>query len=54
MARPLTINIYSFLSLYADPHFRVDYAFFSGRAAPVVDCPVSYTNVFDANFDTLI
>lgn len=51
---PLTINIYPFLSLYADPNFPVDYAFFSGGAAPVVDGPISYTNVFDANFDTLI
>ncbi|XP_052182901.1 glucan endo-1,3-beta-glucosidase 5 [Diospyros lotus] len=51
---PLTINIYPFLSLYDDPHFPVDYAFFSGNATPVVDGSVSYTNVFEANFDTLI
>ncbi|KAM7513107.1 hypothetical protein LguiB_011982 [Lonicera macranthoides] len=51
---PLTVNIYPFLSLYADPHFPVDYAFFSGTSTPVVDGPISYTNVFDANFDTLI
>ncbi|XP_047307815.1 glucan endo-1,3-beta-glucosidase 5-like [Impatiens glandulifera] len=52
---PLTINIYPFLSLYADPHFPVDYAFFSGgNSAPVVDGSVTYTNVFEANFDTLI
>ncbi|KAE9448912.1 hypothetical protein C3L33_19224, partial [Rhododendron williamsianum] len=57
---PLTINIYPFLSLYADPNFPVDYAFFptSGSnistSSPVVDGPISYTNVFDANFDTLI
>lgn len=50
----LTINIYPFLSLYADPHFPVDYAFFNGSAAPVVDGSISYTNVLDANFDTLI
>ncbi|XP_031256066.1 glucan endo-1,3-beta-glucosidase 5 [Pistacia vera] len=50
----LTINIYPFLSLYADPNFPVDYAFFNGSAAPVVDGSISYTNVFDANFDTLI
>ncbi|XP_011019284.1 PREDICTED: glucan endo-1,3-beta-glucosidase 5 [Populus euphratica] len=51
---PLTINIYPFLSLYADPHFPVDYAFFNGTSAPVVDGSISYTNVFEANFDTLI
>nr|XP_043628206.1 glucan endo-1,3-beta-glucosidase 5-like [Erigeron canadensis] len=51
---PLTMNIYPFLSLYADPHFPVDFAFFAGTNAPVVDGPVSYTNVFDANYDTLV
>lgn len=51
---PLTINIYPFLSLYADSHFPVDYAFFSGTATPVVDGPISYSNVFEANYDTLI
>ncbi|KAJ4844288.1 hypothetical protein Tsubulata_022335 [Turnera subulata] len=51
---PLTINIYPFLSLYADPNFPVDYAFFSGSAAPIVDGSITYTNVFEANFDTLI
>lgn len=51
---PLTINIYPFLSLYADPDFPVDYAFFSSATRPVVDGSITYTNVFDANFDTLI
>ncbi|XP_057468496.1 glucan endo-1,3-beta-glucosidase 5-like [Actinidia eriantha] len=51
---PLTVNIYPFLSLYADPHFPVEYAFFSGTTSPVVDGPISYTNVLDANFDTLV
>ncbi|CAK7352250.1 unnamed protein product [Dovyalis caffra] len=51
---PLTINIYPFLSLYADPNFPVDFAFFNGTSAPVVDGSISYTNVFDANFDTLV
>jgi hypothetical protein len=51
---PLTINIYPFLSLYADPHFPTDYAFFNGNATPIVDGSISYTNVLDANFDTLI
>ncbi|KAL6838228.1 hypothetical protein ACP4OV_031960 [Aristida adscensionis] len=53
---PLTVNIYPFLSLfYGGNNFPVDYAFFDGGAAkPVVDGRVTYTNVFDANFDTLI
>ena len=51
---PLTINIYPFLSLYDDPHFPVDYAFFAGTPNPIVDGSISYTNVFDANYDTLI
>ncbi|CAK9161272.1 unnamed protein product, partial [Ilex paraguariensis] len=53
-AAPLTINIYPFLSLYADPHFPVGYAFFSDNSSPVVDGPITYTNVFEANYDTLI
>ncbi|KDP33989.1 hypothetical protein JCGZ_07560 [Jatropha curcas] len=51
---PLTINIYPFLSLNADPNFPKEYAFFNGSAAPVVDGSIAYTNVFEANFDTLI
>ncbi|MQL86940.1 hypothetical protein Taro_019482 [Colocasia esculenta] len=51
---PLTINIYPFLSLYADPNFPLDYAFFDGVSSPVVDGSVQYTNVFEANYDTLI
>ncbi|XP_073157474.1 glucan endo-1,3-beta-glucosidase 5 [Henckelia pumila] len=53
-AAPLTINIYPFLSLQADPHFPVDYAFFDGSASPVIDGPITYTNVFEANYDTLV
>ncbi|TXG61752.1 hypothetical protein EZV62_013115 [Acer yangbiense] len=52
---PLTINIYPFLSLYDDPNFPIDFAFFNASgAAPVVDGSITYTNVFEANFDTLI
>ncbi|KAG8376287.1 hypothetical protein BUALT_Bualt09G0047500 [Buddleja alternifolia] len=51
---PLTINIYPFLSLYLDSHFPVEFAFFDGHAAPIVDGSFTYTNVFDANYDTLI
>ncbi|ONK74300.1 uncharacterized protein A4U43_C03F4830 [Asparagus officinalis] len=52
---PFTVNIYPFLSLYANPDFPFDFAFFDGgTATPVVDGPIQYTNVFDANFDTLV
>ncbi|KAG6399493.1 hypothetical protein SASPL_140974 [Salvia splendens] len=51
---PFTINIYPFLSLYANEHFPVDYAFFDGVATPILDNTIQYTNVFDANFDTLV
>ncbi|XP_072973635.1 glucan endo-1,3-beta-glucosidase 5-like [Typha angustifolia] len=51
---PLAFNIYPFLSLYADPHFPIDFAFFSGTPNPLVDGPLTYTNVFEANYDTLI
>lgn len=51
---PLIVNIYPFLSLNSDPNFPVDYAFFDGAASPVVDGSITYTNVFEANYDTLI
>ncbi|OMO86410.1 Glycoside hydrolase, family 17 [Corchorus olitorius] len=51
---PLTINIYPFLSLQADPNFPKEYAFFNNTANPLVDGSIVYTNVYDANFDTLI
>ncbi|KAG0503307.1 hypothetical protein HPP92_003379 [Vanilla planifolia] len=51
---PFTVNIYPFISLYNDPNFPVDYAFFDGTSSPVVDGSITYTNVFDANHDTLI
>ncbi|KAJ4953888.1 hypothetical protein NE237_030720 [Protea cynaroides] len=56
---PLTINIYPFLSLYADPDFPIDFAFFpnsttSPPSHPLVDGSITYTNVFEANYDTLI
>ncbi|KAF3331161.1 glucan endo-1,3-beta-glucosidase 8-like protein [Carex littledalei] len=51
---PFTVNIYPFLSLYLNEGFPIDYAFFDGTSNPVVDGPISYTNVFDANFDTLV
>ncbi|XP_042460355.1 glucan endo-1,3-beta-glucosidase 8-like [Zingiber officinale] len=51
---PFTVNIYPFLSLYGNPNFPIDYAFFDGTATPVLDGGIAYTNVFDANFDTLV
>ena len=51
---PITVNIYPFISLYEDPNFPLDYAFFQGAAPPVVDGSISYTNVLDANHDTLL
>ncbi|MQM08908.1 hypothetical protein Taro_041764 [Colocasia esculenta] len=52
-AAPFTINIYPFISLYRDPNFPVDYAFFDGGAS-LEDGGTTYTNVFDANHDTLV
>ncbi|XP_020579829.1 glucan endo-1,3-beta-glucosidase 8-like [Phalaenopsis equestris] len=49
-----TVNIYPFLSLYANKDFPFDYAFFEGTGKPIVDNGIQYTNVFDANFDTLV
>ncbi|XP_031383838.1 glucan endo-1,3-beta-glucosidase 8-like isoform X2 [Punica granatum] len=50
---PFTVNIYPFLSLYGNKDFPFNYAFFDG-ATPIVDNGIQYTNVFDANFDTLV
>lgn len=51
---PFTVNIYPFISLYSDPNFPVEYAFFDGNANPIIDGKVSYYNMFDANYDTLV
>lgn len=51
---PFTVNIYPFISLYADPNFPVDYAFFNGFQSPINDNGRIYDNVFDANHDTLV
>ncbi|KAF8398610.1 hypothetical protein HHK36_017541 [Tetracentron sinense] len=51
---PFTVNIYPYLSLYGNDDFPLDYAFFDGVSDPIDDKGVSYTNVFDANFDTLV
>ncbi|XP_072970747.1 glucan endo-1,3-beta-glucosidase 6-like [Typha angustifolia] len=51
---PFTVNIYPFISLYKDPNFPLDYAFFQGSASAIVDGSITYTNTFDANHDTLV
>lgn len=53
-AAPFTINIYPFISLYNDPNFPVDYAFFDGYSSSINDNGRVYENVFDANYDTLV
>ncbi|KAE9587539.1 putative glucan endo-1,3-beta-D-glucosidase [Lupinus albus] len=51
---PFAVNIYPFLSLYGNDHFPFDYAFFDGGNKPLRDGKSLYTNVFDANLDTLL
>ncbi|CAA3000193.1 glucan endo-1,3-beta-glucosidase 5-like [Olea europaea subsp. europaea] len=53
-AAPFTVNIYPFISLYNDANFPFDYAFFDGYSSPINDNGNIYTNVFDANYDTLV
>lgn len=51
---PFTVNIYPFISLYIDSNFPVEYAFFDGNGTPLNDGGMTYTNMFDANHDTLV
>lgn len=51
---PFTVNIYPFISLYNDPSFPIDFAFFDNNSSPVNDNGRVYENVFDANYDTLV
>ncbi|KAF7806329.1 glucan endo-1,3-beta-glucosidase 8-like [Senna tora] len=53
---PFTVNIYPFLSLYyGNDNFPFEFAFFDGIInKPLRDGNSLYTNVFDANFDTLL
>ncbi|CAO2823102.1 unnamed protein product [Amaranthus hypochondriacus] len=53
-AAPIVVNIYPFLSLNSDPNFPIDFAFFEGASHPIVDGSLTYNNVFEANYDTLI
>ncbi|CAN1162562.1 Glucan endo-1,3-beta-glucosidase 5 [Linum perenne] len=56
---PFIVNIYPFISLYKDSNFPVGFAFFDSNSstsssAPIDDGGTTYTNVFDANHDTLV
>ncbi|XP_014497610.1 glucan endo-1,3-beta-glucosidase 6-like [Vigna radiata var. radiata] len=51
---PFLVNIYPFLSLYQNDNFPKDYAFFDGNAKGTDDKNVHYSNMFDANLDTLV
>ncbi|XP_019162392.1 PREDICTED: glucan endo-1,3-beta-glucosidase 8-like [Ipomoea nil] len=52
---PFMINVYPFLSLYfANGSFPFDFAFFDGVDKPLDDNGKTYTNVFDANYDTAV
>ncbi|EPS64137.1 hypothetical protein M569_10642, partial [Genlisea aurea] len=51
---PFLVNIYPFLSLYENPNFPIAYAFFEGGAQPIRDKGTTYTNMVDANFDSLV
>ncbi|XP_009610855.2 glucan endo-1,3-beta-glucosidase 8-like [Nicotiana tomentosiformis] len=50
---PFVVNIYPFLSLYENDYFPLEYAFFNGSNIYIKDGDHLYTNVFDANFNTL-
>lgn len=50
---PFVVNIYPFLSLYLNPNFPVDFAFFDS-GSQIDDKGTKYSNVFDANYDTLV
>lgn len=49
-----TVNIYPFISLYSDPNFPLEFAFFDSTSNPIDDGGTQYTSVFDANHDTLV
>ncbi|KAL5578073.1 hypothetical protein UlMin_019772 [Ulmus minor] len=51
---PFTVNIYPFITLYIVSNFPVEYAFFDGNPSPLVDGKATYSNMFDANYDTLV
>ncbi|KAL0535984.1 hypothetical protein IC582_024915 [Cucumis melo] len=48
------VNIYPFLSLYLNPDFPIDFAFMDENGRSINDKGKTYTNVLDANYDTLV
>nr|XP_043618375.1 glucan endo-1,3-beta-glucosidase 8-like [Erigeron canadensis] len=50
---PFMVNIYPFLSLYENDDFPMEFAFFDGGGQGVQDGNIRYTNMLDANLDTL-
>ncbi|CAI9282262.1 unnamed protein product [Lactuca saligna] len=50
---PFIVNIYPFLSLYENEDFPIEFAFFDGGGQGVQDRNIQYTNMLDANLDTL-
>ncbi|RDX69144.1 Glucan endo-1,3-beta-glucosidase 8, partial [Mucuna pruriens] len=51
---PFLVNIYPFLSLFQDDHFPEELAFFDSKGKTIDDKDAQYSNVFDANLDTLV
>ncbi|KAL6839520.1 hypothetical protein ACP4OV_030790 [Aristida adscensionis] len=50
---PFVVNIYPFLSLALSKDFPFEFAFFDG-GKNIQDKDTTYSNVFDANYDTLV
>ncbi|KAE9604134.1 hypothetical protein Lal_00001874 [Lupinus albus] len=51
---PFVVNIYPFLNIYQNKDFPEELAFFDGGGKTIDDKNVQYSNVFDANLDTLM
>ncbi|EAZ37505.1 hypothetical protein OsJ_21839 [Oryza sativa Japonica Group] len=51
---PFVVNIYPFLSLYQSDDFPFEFAFVDGGKTIQDKGGISYSNVFDANYDTLV
>lgn len=51
---PFVVNIYPFLSLHSNAHFPFDFAFCDNEESAIEDNGIQYTNVFGANYDTLV
>ena len=51
---PFVVNVYPFLSLSANKDFPLDFAFVDGGGKATTDNGITYNNVFDASYDTLV